>query len=67
MKKLGSDDCKICNTFNEYFEHLNKSGMEQGVTGIEDEDKLFILNVALAAALTISQHNESTDVEDYFA
>ena len=66
MKKLGSDDCKICNTFNEYFEHLNTSGMEKGVTGIEDEDKLFILNVALAMALTISQHSETT-VEDYFA
>lgn len=67
MKKLGSDDCKTCSTFNEYFEHLDKSGMEKGVTGIEDEDKLFLLNVALAAVLTIAQNKNTTEVEDYFA
>lgn len=66
MKKLGNDDCKVCNTFNEYFEHLSKSGMEKGVTGIEDEDKLFILNVALATTLTVLQGKEEAII-DYFA
>lgn len=66
MKKLGNDDCKVCNTFNEYFEHLSQSGMEKAVTGIEDEDKLFILNTALALALTLSQGKEEAIV-DYFA
>lgn len=66
MNKLNTDEYKVCNTFNEYFDHLSKSGMEKGVTGIEDEDKLFILNTALAMALTVL-HGKEEEIIDYFA
>ena len=66
MNKLDTDECKVCHTFNEYFEYLSKSGMEKGVTGIEDEDKLFILNTALAMTLTVL-HGKEEEVIDYFA
>lgn len=67
MKKLDDTDCKIANTFNEYFDYLNKSGMEKGVTRIEDESQLFILNVALSTVLTVLQGKEETITTDYFA
>ena len=62
--KLTDDEIKGLNTFDEYYKHLCKSKVLEGI-GIEtDPDKLTMLKIGAAVALTILKGNEK---EDYFA
>lgn len=66
MRKLLAEETKVINNFDEYFKHLEESKLLIGV-GIANEDepdKVFILNAAIAAALTVLKGKE---VEDFFA
>ena len=66
MRKLLAEETKVINNFDEYFKHLEESKLLIGV-GIANEDepdKVFILNTAVAAALTVLKGKE---VEDFFA
>lgn len=63
MNKLTDNECKIANNFNEYFRHLEDSGLIKGVTGEKEETRLFFLNVGLAIALTVLKGD---GIDDYF-
>lgn len=65
MKMLNADECKIMNTFLEYYDHLNKSKVTQGVHFDSDEEAK-TLNMFIAACLTIKK-GEVLEVEDPFA
>jgi len=66
MRKLLAEETKIINNFDEYFKHLEESKLLIGVGIVnEDEpDKVFMLNVAVATALTVLKGKE---IEDFFA
>ena len=65
MKMLNADECKIMNTFLEYYDHLNESRVTQGVHFDSDEEAK-TLNMFIAACLTIKK-GEVLEMEDPFA
>ena len=64
MKKLSDDEYKVLNNFDEYYKHLCKSNVLEGIGISEDPDELKLLNIGAAIALTVIKGNEK---EDYFA
>ena len=62
--KLTDDEVKILHNFDEYYKHLCKSNVLEGIGLSEDPDELKLLNIAAAITLAVLKGNEK---EDYFA
>lgn len=62
--KLADDELKILNNFDEYYKHLCKSNVLEGIGLSEDPGELKLLNIAAAITLAVLKGNEK---EDYFA
>ncbi len=63
--KLTDSEIKIVHNYDEYFKHLEESKLLIGV-GVVNEDepeKVFTMNVAVAAVLAVLKGKE----EDYFS
>ena len=65
MKKLDENDCKVMDTFLEYYNHLNSSKVTEGVQQCPPEQAQ-TLNMFIAACLTIKKEYKK-EVEDPFA
>ena len=62
--KLTDDEVKILHKFDEYYKHLCKSNVLEGIGISEDPGELKLLNIGAAIALTVVKGEEK---EDYFA
>jgi len=65
MVKLNEAECRTMNTFLEYYDHLNKNRVTQGVHFDSDEEAK-TLNMFIAACLTI-KNSDVVEMEDPFA
>lgn len=62
--KLTEDEVKILHNFDEYYKHLCKSKVIEGIGISDDPGELKLLNIGAAIALTVIKGEEK---EDYFA
>ena len=62
--KLTDTEIKSIHTFDEYYKHLCKSKMLDGIGISEDEQEIKFLNAIIAGVLTVIKGKE---IDDYFA
>ena len=64
MKKLSDKEIETLNRFDEFYKHICKSKVLEGIDISEDPGELALLKVGAAVVLTLSKSEEK---EDYFA